>query len=141
MTELALPIGPCEPAGPAAELARLMTESGARRYGGILLCPLGEESEWLIAPGHVPPDVLADAVAEYAIAEGWWPGEATLDDRPDLSGLPGRTGRHMATVTTRGRDSADCECDDCLTLATTEADWYVQWSDGGTVPITVVDWE
>jgi hypothetical protein len=133
VTEQTLPIGPCEPAGPAAELARLMTASGACRYAGILLCGLGEDGEWLIAPGHVPDGVLAEAVTEYAGDENWWPGG-------DPAELPGRTRHRMARVIVRHADP-DCGCGDCSTMATGGGDWYVDWSGGGTVPVTVVDWE
>lgn len=124
MTDMPLDIGPVEPAGPAAELARLMAASGVRPAGGILLCPIGEDCEWLVAPGHVPADVLAGAVYEHAKAEGWWPGERYTDDRrPDID-LPART-RHLLA---RVRVDA--------------ADWSIDWAHPqATVPVTVVDWE
>lgn len=137
--DLTLPIPPAEPDGPAAGLATLMLAAGTSRYAGILLCPIGEEGGWLVAPGHVPDSVLAEAVGEYAADEGWWPGERTTDDsRPDID-LPARTRRMLAKVLTPC--GPDCECDDCLRMGG-DADWFIDWAHPeAAVPVTVVDWE
>lgn len=138
--DLTLPIPPPEPDGPAAELATLMADAGASRYAGILLCPIGEEGEWLVAPGHVPAEVLAEAVREYAVDQGWWPGESATDGdgQPDLD-LAARTRRMLAKVHTPC--GPDCECDDCLRMGG-DADWFIDWAHPeATVPVTVVDWQ
>ena len=132
-------LGPIEMAGPAAELARLMAESSVDRYSGILLCPIGEDQDWLIAPGHVPLDVLTAAVTEYANVEGWMDGWLPAGDDPQAE-VTERTRHLLAKILTRC--SADCECEDCTTRLG-EGDWAVDWSGrpDATVPLTVVEWQ
>jgi hypothetical protein len=117
------------------DLTQFIRDSGVLGYYGVYLVELGQEGEWLVAPGHVEPRRMIAACNAYARGTGW----TTLADLGTLPDVLGRIRHRMAAVVQPCPGVVhDEDCDDCR-----GAQWGLRWGDdhpGRDTAITVLDW-
>jgi hypothetical protein len=117
------------------DLDQLIRDSGALGYYGVRLIELGQENEWLVAPGHVEPRRMVAACNAHTRAAGW----TTLAGHSTLPDVLARIHHRMAAVVTPcPGESHDEDCDGCRGAA-----WGLRWADdhpGRDTPVTVLDW-
>jgi hypothetical protein len=118
-------------------LEQLMTGHRERRYYGVALAALGDDGQWIVAAGHVEARRMAAAAEAYARDAGLGSLRDIPHDVGPLACALDRIEYRTATVeqpycTHGGHGGEECP--------NSPDDWGLQWTDGGPVPVTVLEW-